>query len=406
VASESAAPAEPPVVPRSEATSFDPGDPSVVTTATEGGPREGVALCLSGGGSRAMLYHAGAVLRLAQVGVLGKLNCVSSVSGGSITAGMLASCWVRNGGAPSPAVVREQLIPPLLDLSSRFIDIPAFILGTLLPGSSPGARLAGALDEHLFHGFKLGDLPGTPDFVINATNLGTGVLWRFSKDFVGDYQIGGGPRPELPLATAVGASSAFPPVFTPFTLRFGSGAAWPGRSKLRVADAKAFRRKVDLGDGGIYDNLGLETAWKRFTRVFVSDGGGTYRLESKLPTDVIRLAIRVTETIDHQVRSLRLRQIVEGYKHEQAGAPGGRTGALWAIRTPYGDYPKRAEGIVAPPERTAELAGVGTHMRGLKPDVARRIVNWGYAISDAAMRSYVPDVDLDDPELPFPAEGI
>ncbi len=27
-------------------------------------PREGVALCLSGGGYRAMLYHAGALLRL------------------------------------------------------------------------------------------------------------------------------------------------------------------------------------------------------------------------------------------------------------------------------------------------------------------------------------------------------
>ena len=29
-----------------------------------------------------------------------------------------------------------------------------------------------------------------------------------------------------------------------------------------------------LTDGGVYDNLGLETAWKRYTTIVVSDGGG------------------------------------------------------------------------------------------------------------------------------------
>ena len=28
-----------------------------------------------------------------------------------------------------------------------------------------------------------------------------------------------------------------------------------------------------FADGGVYDNLGLETAWKRYTSVLVSDGG-------------------------------------------------------------------------------------------------------------------------------------
>lgn len=393
-------------VPKSVGRAFDPVDPSVVTTATDRKPKPGIALCLSGGGSRAMLFHAGAILRLAEVGLLRKLACVSSVSGGSIVAGHLAKVWAESGAAPSPARVRERLIAPLLDLSSEFIDIPAFILGTIVPGSSPGRRLAAVLDRRLYKGFTLGDLPSNPEFVINATNLSDGVLWKFSRDYVGDYQVGGGPRPRLKLAMAVAASSAFPPFFAPFTLRFGSRTAWPERGKLPVDRVGAFRRRVDLGDGGIYDNLGLETAWKRFDTVLVSDGGGTYKLNPKPPTDFIRLAIRVTETIDHQVRSLRLRQVMESYEPADGKTAPRRKGAFWGIRTPLAKYPNRAPGIVAPPSRTEELALVGTHMRGLDPVIARRLVNWGYAISDAAIRSYMQDVPLDDPIVPFVADGI
>jgi NTE family protein len=50
--------------------------------------QDGVALCLSGGGYRAMLFHVGAIWRLNELGYLdrGKLKRVSSVSGGSLTA--------------------------------------------------------------------------------------------------------------------------------------------------------------------------------------------------------------------------------------------------------------------------------------------------------------------------------
>src|SRR5678816_284150 len=53
----------------------------------------GIALCLSGGGYRAMLFHVGALWRLNELGYLPQLNRVSSVSGGSITAGVLGRNW-------------------------------------------------------------------------------------------------------------------------------------------------------------------------------------------------------------------------------------------------------------------------------------------------------------------------
>ncbi|HYX75667.1 MAG TPA: patatin-like phospholipase family protein, partial [Gaiellaceae bacterium] len=61
--------------------------------ADDTAPTDGVALCLSGGGYRAMLFHLGALMRLNELGWLRKLDRISSVSGGSITAGVLAWRW-------------------------------------------------------------------------------------------------------------------------------------------------------------------------------------------------------------------------------------------------------------------------------------------------------------------------
>ncbi len=58
-------------------------------------PKPGMALCLSGGGYRAMLFHVGALMRLNQMGLLRTVVRVSSVSGGSIAAAMLGLIWKK-----------------------------------------------------------------------------------------------------------------------------------------------------------------------------------------------------------------------------------------------------------------------------------------------------------------------
>lgn len=78
-------------------------------------PEVGMALCLSGGGYRAMLFHAGVVWRLKELGFLPKLKRISSVLGGSITAGVLALYW-ENLGFDSKDVGQhfaEQIIVPI-----------------------------------------------------------------------------------------------------------------------------------------------------------------------------------------------------------------------------------------------------------------------------------------------------
>src|SRR6476619_5234143 len=77
-------------------------------------PGPGIALCLSGGGYRAMVFHLGALWRLNELGHLPKLDRISSVSGGSITAGLLGFKWSRLGfgiAQVSPAFDAEIVQP-------------------------------------------------------------------------------------------------------------------------------------------------------------------------------------------------------------------------------------------------------------------------------------------------------
>lgn len=82
---------------------------------------------------------------------------------------------------------------------------------------------------------------------------------RLSKPYMRDWRVGLITHPDLRIADAVAASSAFPPVLSPYVLDVEP-------ADFDVAErglGDEFRRNVSLMDGGVYDNLGLETAWKR-----------------------------------------------------------------------------------------------------------------------------------------------
>jgi NTE family protein len=74
--------------------------------------QDGIALCLSGGGYRAMLFHVGALWRLNELGYLAKLDRISSVSGGSITAALLGLRWEARWGNGSPVRGNRGVISP------------------------------------------------------------------------------------------------------------------------------------------------------------------------------------------------------------------------------------------------------------------------------------------------------
>jgi NTE family protein len=78
------------------ASDADEPDP-ILDSEAEAPPsrRRGIALCLSGGGFRATLFHLGAIQRLFELGIATRpdFDTVTSVSGGSITAALPSSAW-------------------------------------------------------------------------------------------------------------------------------------------------------------------------------------------------------------------------------------------------------------------------------------------------------------------------
>jgi len=59
-----------------------------------------LGLALSGGGFRATLFHLGSLWRLNELGLLRRINIITSVSGGSIISGALAACWRDHVNTP------------------------------------------------------------------------------------------------------------------------------------------------------------------------------------------------------------------------------------------------------------------------------------------------------------------
>lgn len=364
-------------------------------------PEDGTGLCLSGGGYRAMLFHLGALWRLNELGCLPTCARISSVSGGSITAGVLGLHWRRltfAGGVAANFIT--EVVEPVRALAGKTIDRDSILSGLFLPGSVAD-KVVAEYRALLFGRATLQDLPDDPPrFVINATNVQSGSLWRFSRPYMADYRVGRVSKPAVELAVAVAASSAFPPVLSPLELEVDAAAYDPPTGRpCEDLHREPFTTRVVLSDGGVYDNLGLETVWKRYRTVLASDGGGKMAPEAEPHRDWARHAIRVNAVIDNQVRNLRKRQLLASL------TAGLRKGAYWGIRANIADY-GLADALPCPFDQTTALANVATRLKRLEPVLQERLINWGYAICDAAMRRWVDTTLPAPPGFPYPASGV
>lgn len=365
---------------------------------TPGDPADGVALCLSGGGYRAMLFHVGALRRLNELGYLRKLTRISSVSGGSITAAVMGLHWseLDFDAAGVARGFENAVVAPVRGVAGETIDRTSILRGVFLPGDVAD-KVADAYRDHLFGHKTLQDLPEEPRFIINATNVQTRVLARFSRRHLADYTVGVVSNPTIELAVAVAASTAFPPFLSPLTLKLDPG-------QMQDAEGTSLHRppyttRMILTDGGVYDNLGLETAWKRCRTVLVSDGGGQTAPEAQPATDWIRHSFRILNLMDHQVRSLRKRQVVGSY------ISGRREGAFWGIRSKIGNFPA-PNVLPCPEDKTLAIAEVKTRLKSLSAETQERIMNWGYAVCDAAMRAHVVPGAAAPAGFPHPGAGL
>lgn len=355
--------------------------------------RNAPAATLSGGGYRAMMFHLGFLWRLRDAGMLKGIERFSSVSGGSITAGALAVAWDRIDFSDDGSSFRALVAGPLFELSRHSVQYGGALLG-LIPGLS-GEYVRKAYDNHVFKGAKLSSLPPGRRFYFNATSMHTGKLVRFNNEWFGEWSTGLWDVGDLSLATAVTASSAFPPVLAPVIIDLAGH---------RVKQTDGTRHppppKLYLMDGGVYDNLGIEAVWKRFSTIYVSDAGATFSYEAEGRRFMPSVAMRVTDLMMDQIGALRFRQMLGGFD-APPGSALHRGGFL--VSSDHFLDPRPAGGLPYTREAAQQLAALPTRLKAYSPREACGLVNWGYIATDDQLRAKGPvsgRCDLPYPEFP------
>jgi len=256
-------------------------------------PKIGVAL--SGGGSRAMAFHLGCLRALHQLGILGRVQILSTVSGGSVIGGLYAASdddsfpafEARARAALARGLAGPTIRTAVLTLEGAKALLCFVLVGTvnllfvaltwvlrmgsrLFPvGARPRWRMENwhlpfrrfasrttifrrAIDDVLFKGKRLRDLHGRkPLLIVNAAELRTGSAFYFTANESGSWRLGRLARPDITLAHAVTASAAYP-MFLP---------ALDEELPFDKRDGARRSERVILTDGGAYDNLALAPLW-------------------------------------------------------------------------------------------------------------------------------------------------
>ena len=361
--------------------------------------RPGVALCLSGGGFRAAVFHLGALRRLNELGVLGKLDVISGVSGGSIIAAHLATRltpWPKPGAyvadwkdriaKPFRAIVRRDICT--LPILSRFWPIN-------WTKTAAGALSLARQYERCLTNATLGTLPERPRFVFCATDMIFGIRWEFSRNRIGSHKAGYAATPsDYPIALAVAASSCFPPAFAPLPVgipaeQFEGGRHPDAEQRMR------FLKRMRVADGGLFDNLGID-AIRKFDTILVSDGGTPFAAIDRL-APVMRLA-RYSSILQKQVVALRKQQLIRDYRR------GEKHGAYWGIASAVLRYELEHLGGYAKPLAMNQIARIRTDMNSFTDEECQVLENHGYLLAEAAMRKHSAELIARDCalEIPYP----
>lgn len=283
-----------------------------------------IGLALSGGGYRAAAYHIGTLRALNRLGILDKIDVISAVSGGSITAAYYAlhkdnykvfeDSFINKlqRGVIRTSIAYLVLLICVLLLVCCFISwwllIPEIIILLIcwywiLPVS---CFIECSYNRLFFKKKKLSDLPQSPLVAINATDVSNGKLYTFSQLKMGgytyykngDYSTSPFDNTQFTIAKAVMASSCVPFAFSPI--------------KISKKFCKEDTQTPILIDGGLYDNQGthkLSTPKSRYHTdyIIVSDAGNT-QINSKWILNPISLLIKTSDIMMDRIKKFQRQQ--------------------------------------------------------------------------------------------------
>jgi NTE family protein len=265
-----------------------------------------VILAFSGGGTRAAALSYGVLAELAKQPIAGGTKklvdvvaVISSVSGGSFTSAYYALNGAE-GLKTFPDVFLYQNVQGAL-IRSAFFTPRVFKL--LSPNYSRIDVASEWYDDHIFDHHTFGDLARRnrrPYVILNSTEMDIGTTFGWTQD---QFDPICSDLSGVPIARGVAASSAFPGLLTPLTLKTYTGTCgykdppWVSlalddqlTNPTRFQDAILLRELgsherlyIHLLDGGLADNIGL----RRPTRALKSTD--TAILPARFGFSVLRL---------------------------------------------------------------------------------------------------------------------
>lgn len=282
-----------------------------------------IGLALSGGGYRAAAYHLGTLRALHKLGVLDKVDVISSVSGGSITSAYYVlykdnfkdfdeSFYKKLSFGVMHLAFTDVILVVCVFIMLSYLISPWLLL-SILPSfwffcyiMFPLSWLVRLQYDWLFFGKKtLSDLPDTPTLVINTTDVAQGSLFKFSKNRAWGYNYQNRHMQDddftgvnFPVSSAVMASSCVPFAFTP----------------LRMPEK--YRKKKTatcplLVDGGLYDNQGVhelgENGEHSAKYIIVSNAGNT-ELSDRHIWNIVKMLVKTTDILMKRIEKMQSRK--------------------------------------------------------------------------------------------------
>jgi NTE family protein len=363
--------------------------------------RPSLALCLSGGGYRGMLFCLGTLWRLNELGWLPRIAAISSVSGASIAAGALAAAWDTlqfDGAGVAPSLV-DRVVEPVRRLARASVDSWA-LAGGVLSSTPVGEIVADAYAECLFGGMTLQDLPDDEDgrapvFFFTALNLHSGERVELSRRCMVDRRMGRIDRPAIRLALTIAGCSAFAPLMPPVLVPIEEASLTaPVESDLRER-----RRPLTLAltDASVCDGLALSAVWQRHGMLLVSDGGGDIgdlAPDAESCHDWFSSAERLVDVVSTRSRCLCRQQLDEALRHASNDRTEWRDGAYWSLSGDQHSVVSTAENSV--------LATGPVRLEAFPEEHQEQLINCGYAACDVALQGAPNERARPVARLPYP----
>jgi len=336
--------------------------------------RAGTALCLSGGGFRAALFHLGAVRRLYELGILEDVRTIVAVSGGSMFAAFLADR--RNewfGQALDAHAWEAKIAEPFRRITSRDLNSIPLLIGWLPWNwfNNKGVEaFARACERRGLTRQTTLTLPARPRFLFEATNLVNGASWIFARN---------DDRPPQTIALAVAISSCYPGFFRPYT-------------KYRP-------ERIALADGGIDDNRAVEPVWRTHERILVSDGGDVLR--PQWGNSILWSLVRAARVLWNQSQVVHKRWLISNF------VAGQMTGTYWDIEGSAMHYlpqPGRLQYDGYTPELARDvISTIRTDYDAFSNAEAAVLENHGYLMANAGAQAHLAIPRPTPLRVPHPA---